>query len=242
MTREVAGQSEAFLSLVLTRGPAATDAGAARETQRVAPRARPRAGAWTSFTMRSPMAAPSGCSPWSSREIAASLSGRTVGETLDRVLVGVRSPTSITVGHGTEFMSRALETWAFARGLQLDFIHTGKPVENALSESFHGRLRDDYLLQYQCTSTVATQAKTDAWRIRDHQLRLHGSLGHLTPDEYARRDLLQSRRDLLDRTSLLLHVTYSWPARGRLCRRNSLSGWSEKAGAPQFGTGPTRYT
>lgn len=59
-------------------------------------------------------------------EAASSMSGRTVGAALDRALVGGPIPRSITVDHGTEFMSRALEDWAFARGVQLDFIRPGK--------------------------------------------------------------------------------------------------------------------
>lgn len=53
-------------------------------------------------------------------EVAASMSGMTVGQALDRVLAGPRSPRSITVDHGTEFMSRALEDWAGA--------YTGSPT------------------------------------------------------------------------------------------------------------------
>jgi putative transposase len=33
------------------------------------------------------------------------------------------------VDHGTEFMSRALEDWAYRRGVQLDFMRPGNPVE-----------------------------------------------------------------------------------------------------------------
>jgi putative transposase len=44
------------------------------------------------------------------------VSGSTVGEALDRALIGGRGPGSITVDHGAEFMSRALEDWGFARG------------------------------------------------------------------------------------------------------------------------------
>lgn len=58
-------------------------------------------------------------------EVASSLSGTTVGLALDRVLPTSSGLRSITVDHGTEFMSRALEDWAYARGVQLDFIHTG---------------------------------------------------------------------------------------------------------------------
>lgn len=36
--------------------------------------------------------------------------------------------------HGTEFTSRALDEWAWQRGVQLDFIRSGDPSENGLVE------------------------------------------------------------------------------------------------------------
>jgi transposase InsO family protein len=57
------------------------------------------------------------------------MSGRTVSAALDRVIADGPTPRSITVDHGTEFMSRTLEDWAYHRGVQLDFIRPGKPVE-----------------------------------------------------------------------------------------------------------------
>lgn len=123
-------------------------------------------------------------------EVATSMSGRTVGEALDRALAEGSIPRSITVDHGTEFMSRALEDWAFARGVQLDFIRPGKPVENAFIESFNGRLRDECLNVHQFTCIADAQAKIEAWRIDYNQRRPHGSLGYLTPDEYVRQRLL----------------------------------------------------
>ena len=119
-------------------------------------------------------------------EAASSMSGHTVGAALDRALVEGVVPRSITVDHGTEFMSRALEDWACRRGVQLDFIRPGKPVENAFIESFNGRLRDECLNVHQFTSIEEAQAKIEAWRVDYNQRRPHGSLGHLTPDEYAR--------------------------------------------------------
>jgi putative transposase len=120
-------------------------------------------------------------------EVASSLSGATVGQALDRVLPAAHGLRSITVDHGTEFMSRALEDWAFHRGVQLDFIRPGKPVENAFIESFNGRLRDECLNVHQFTSIDDAKAKIEAWRLDYNQRRPHGSLGHLTPNEYAAR-------------------------------------------------------
>jgi putative transposase len=96
-------------------------------------------------------------------------------------------PRSITVDHGTEFMSRALEDWAYQRGVQLDFIRPGKPVENAFIESFNGRLRDECLNVHQFTSIADAKEKIEAWRVDYNQRRPHSSLGHLTPNEYAQR-------------------------------------------------------
>ena len=85
-------------------------------------------------------------------DVASSMSGQTVGAALDRALTDGVRPRWITVDHGTEFMSRALEDWAFARGVQLDFIRPGKLVENAFIEAFNWRLRDECLNVHQFTS------------------------------------------------------------------------------------------
>lgn len=118
-------------------------------------------------------------------EVAPRMSGVTVGQALDRVLGVGRSPRSITVDHGTEFQSRALEEWAYRRGVQLDFIRPGKPVENAFIESFNGRLRDECLNVHQFTSLAEAQLIIEAWRVDYNERRPHSSLGHLTPNEFA---------------------------------------------------------
>ena len=38
----------------------------------------------------------------------------------------------ITVDNGPEFAGKALDEWAYRRGIKLNFIRPGKPVENAL--------------------------------------------------------------------------------------------------------------
>ncbi len=118
-------------------------------------------------------------------EVATAMSGRTVSEALDRVLGADAIPRSITVDHGTEFTSRALEDWAYGRGVQLDFIRPGKPIENAHIESFNGRLRDECLNVHQFCSLDDARAKIEAWRRDYNQRRPHSSLGDPTPDEFA---------------------------------------------------------
>lgn len=128
---------------------------------------------------------------WSRRspllEPASSMSGLGVSAALDRTLGIGPTPKSITVDHGTEFMSRALEDWAYRRGVQLDFIRPGKPVENAFIEAFNGRLRDECLNVHQFTSIEDARAKIEAWRLDYNATRPHSSLGHLTPNEFVAR-------------------------------------------------------
>ena len=112
------------------------------------------------------------------------MSGETVGQALDRVLGEGPRPRSITVDHGTEFQSRALEDWAYRRGVQLDFSRPRKPVENAFIEAFNGRLRDECLNVHQFQSMADAQAIIEAWRVDYNQRRPHSSLGHLTPNEF----------------------------------------------------------
>lgn len=73
------------------------------------------------------------------------------------------------------------------RGVQLDFIRPGKPVENAFIESFNGRLRDECLNVHQFESLAHAKATIEAWRVDYNQRRPHSSLGHLTPNEFAER-------------------------------------------------------
>jgi len=116
-----------------------------------------------------------------------SFKGRDVAAALERATAPGRTPQSITVDHGPEFISRALEEWAWRYHVKLDFTHPGKPTENAYIESFNGRLRDECLNVTQFLSLEDAHAKIEAWRIDYNEQRPHSSLGNLTPGEFTRR-------------------------------------------------------
>ena len=131
-------------------------------------------------------------------EVGVRMSGETEGQSLDRALNGTPGPRSITVDHGTEFQSRALEEWAYRRGVQLDFIRPGKPVENTFIESFNGRLRDECLNVHQFASLAEAQTIIETWRLDYHQRRPHSSLGHLTPNEFvAQRQVIWAAKEAI---------------------------------------------
>lgn len=120
-------------------------------------------------------------------EPSHSLSGKDVALALDRVSWTRSLPKAITVDHGTEFTSKALDQWAWDRGVQLDFIRPGKPVENAFIESFNGRLRDECLNVNEFLSIEDARGRIEAWRQDYNDYRPHGALGRLTPSEFAKQ-------------------------------------------------------
>jgi putative transposase len=68
-----------------------------------------------------------------------------VVEQLERVTARRGLPKTIRVDNGPEFISKAVDMWAYWNGVKLDFIRPGKPTDNALIESFNGRFRQECL-------------------------------------------------------------------------------------------------
>lgn len=112
------------------------------------------------------------------------LTGSKVVTALERVVKLHGYPCMITVDNGSEFASKTLDAWAYAHSVKLDFIRPGKPVENAVIESFNGRFRDECLNAQVFVSLHDARQKIEAWRIDYNEHRPHGSLGNLTPREF----------------------------------------------------------
>ena len=54
-------------------------------------------------------------------------------------------PKRIQVDNGSEFISKALDLWAYDNRVTLDFLRPGKPTDNPFIESFNGSFRDECL-------------------------------------------------------------------------------------------------
>ena len=80
-------------------------------------------------------------------------------------------------------ISRALDQWAYERGIRLRFIAPGKPVQNCYIESFNGRLRDECLNLHWFRSMADAGQIVEAWRLDYNRARPHSALGGLTPEE-----------------------------------------------------------
>jgi putative transposase len=104
-----------------------------------------------------------------------------VAVALSHVLQQRHAPQAIMVDNGGEFVSRAMDAWAYAHHVCLDFIRPGKPVENAFVESFNGKLRDECLNSHVFTSVAEAQVVLDAWREDYNAVRPHSALQDRTP-------------------------------------------------------------
>ena len=121
-------------------------------------------------------------------EVDTSLPGVRIVRVLERIAQERRGlPSAIVIDNGPEFTGKVLDAWAYRRGVRLQFIRPGKPVENAFIESFNGKFRDECLNEHWFTGLNDARFTIEAWRRDYNQVRPHSSHGGLTPAEFARQ-------------------------------------------------------
>jgi len=109
-------------------------------------------------------------------EVDTSLGGRRVTRVLERLVRQRGMPGCVVADNGPEFTGRAVDEWAYGRGLRLEFIDPGRPTQNAYVESFNGKFRE---------SVADARATIEAWREVYNRERPHSSLGYETPQAFA---------------------------------------------------------
>jgi putative transposase len=118
-------------------------------------------------------------------EMERSITAEGVVEILNLLFTERGEPAYIRSDNGPEFIAETIKRWLAASGVKTLYIEPGAPWENAYSESFISRLRDE-LLNREVFANLK-EAKVLAKDYRDHynHHRPHGALGYLTPMEFA---------------------------------------------------------
>jgi transposase InsO family protein len=118
-------------------------------------------------------------------EMERSITAEGVVEILNLLFTERSEPAYIRSDNGPEFIAETIKRWLAASGVKTLYIEPGAPWENAYSESFISRLRDE-LLNREVFANLK-EAKVLAKDYRDHynHHRPHGALGYLTPMEFA---------------------------------------------------------
>ena len=119
-------------------------------------------------------------------EVDTSISGKRVCNVLSQIAAFRALPEKISVDNGPEFISNALDAWAYERGIKLHFIRPGKPVDNAYIESFNGKFRDECLNLNWFMSIGHAREISETYRLDYNNERPHSSLGDLSPAEFIR--------------------------------------------------------
>jgi putative transposase len=120
-------------------------------------------------------------------EVDTSLPARRVVQTLDEIALDRGYPAWISLDNGPEFQSAALDAWAHEHSVRLAFIEPGKPIQNAVVESYNGRMRDECLNVNWWSTIDEARRGIEANRIDYNEVRPHGSLNNRTPGEFARQ-------------------------------------------------------
>jgi len=108
-------------------------------------------------------------------------------------------PERIQVDNGSEFISKALDKWAYENHITLDFSRPGKPTDNPFIESFNGSFRDECLNTNWFLSLEDAITKIENWRIEYNRFRPHSSLNDRTPYEVFTECQMNAGNSILER-------------------------------------------
>jgi putative transposase len=126
-------------------------------------------------------------------EMERSITAEDVVEVLDRLFSERGEPDYIRSDNGPEFIAEALKRWLAASGVKTLYIEPGAPWENAYSETFISRLRDELLNREVFANLKEAQVLAGDYREHYNHHRPHGALGYLTPAEFAAIEALSGQ-------------------------------------------------
>jgi transposase InsO family protein len=118
-------------------------------------------------------------------EAARSITSRDVIGVL-RELFALRGvPAHIRSDNGPEFIAKRVRAWLEDNEVGPLYIEPGAPWQNAIGESFNGKLRDECLNLELFTSLAEARVVLEDFRLEYNHRRPHSSLGYDTPAAFA---------------------------------------------------------
>ncbi len=127
-------------------------------------------------------------------EVGSSFRSERVCHVLEQLIARRGVPGALRMNNGPEFVALSLRGLCHRRGIDPAYIEPGKPWQNGLAESFHSRLRDEFLDGEVFLSVLEAQVRLGLWRRYWNEERLHSSLGYMTPNEFAARWAAETKK------------------------------------------------
>lgn len=123
-------------------------------------------------------------------EVGRRMKARDVIRTLEAAIEERGGPPEfIRSDNGPEFIARAVQEWIARRGFKTLYIKPGSPWQNAYSESFNSRFRDEFLNREVFASLLEAKVLGKSHRQHYNVTRPHSSLAYRTPAEFAQHSL-----------------------------------------------------
>jgi putative transposase len=118
-------------------------------------------------------------------EVGESFISERVCATLEKLMKKRGAPGAFRMDNGPEFIALALRGLCYQWKVNAAYIDPGKPWQNGFAESFHARLRDEYLDGEVFFGVRDAKVGLDGYRCYFNKERLHSSLGYETPVRFA---------------------------------------------------------
>jgi transposase InsO family protein len=94
-------------------------------------------------------------------------------------------PHRIRSDNGPEFAAEVVRSWLEATGSGSLFVAPASPWQNGYVESFHGKLRDEFLNREEFENEPQARALGALWKEEYNTERPHSSLDYRTPAEFS---------------------------------------------------------
>lgn len=118
-------------------------------------------------------------------KVARSITSEDVLDTLAELFAMRGVPNHIRSDNGPEFIATIVQKWLKQLGVETMYVAPGSPWENGYAESFHSRLRDEFLALEEFEGLRAARQLTKTWRAEYNGSRPHSALKYMTPSEFA---------------------------------------------------------
>ena len=93
-------------------------------------------------------------------------------------------PSRIRTDNGPEFISKEFRDWCSKKGIEVQYIQPGRPMQNGYIERFNRTFRENILDAYLFENTMEVQILAEEWMQDYNYNRPHEALQGKTPMEY----------------------------------------------------------
>jgi len=136
-------------------------------------------------------------------DVGRSITAEDVVETLSSLFRQRGEPLFIRSDNGPEFIAKAVKRWLEVSGVRTLYIEPGSPWENAYSETFISRLRDELLNREIFADLLEAKVLVEDYRDHYNHHRPHSALGYQTPAEFVAATDLGSKEEPQELESVL---------------------------------------